>query len=135
MICAIISRFVPREKMNQKCDPIVREECGMTMKTDCQNLCKEKCENQDKKVCMTIPHQECKEKPVENCQDIPQTQCRKVSTLDPRNLVPIINFRLFSYYRYPKKDAQLLKENLANRIVGQRRKLNVERNLKNSVGT
>ena len=72
-------RFVPREKMNQKCDPIVREECGMTMKTECQNLCKEKCENTDKKVCMTIPHQECQEKPIENCQDTPKTTCRKVN--------------------------------------------------------
>ena len=74
-----INRFVPREKMNQRCDPIVREECGMTMRTECQNLCKEKCENEDKKVCMTIPHQECNERPVENCQDVPSTNCRKVS--------------------------------------------------------
>ena len=75
-----INRFVPREKMNQKCDPIIREECGMTMRTECQNLCKEKCANEDKKVCMTIPHQECNERPVENCQDVPSTNCRKVST-------------------------------------------------------
>ena len=75
-----INRFVPREKMNQKCDPIIREECGMTMRTECQNLCKEKCANEDKKVCMTIPHQECNERPVENCQDVPSTNCRKVSS-------------------------------------------------------
>ena len=71
-------RFVPRKKMVQKCDPVVREECKMVMKTECSNICKEECEEQDKKVCMTIPHQECEEKPVENCQDVPRTKCRKV---------------------------------------------------------
>ena len=71
-------RFVPRDKMTQKCDPVVREECGMTMRTDCTNLCKEDCQDKDKKVCMTVPHQECEEKPVENCQDVPNSKCRKV---------------------------------------------------------
>ena len=88
-------RFVPREKMNQKCDPIVREECGMTMKTECQNLCKEKCENTDKKVCMTIPHQECKEKPIENCQDTPKTTCRQVKFTFKAKLSGISSFHDF----------------------------------------
>ena len=73
-----VFRFVPREKMTQKCDPIVREECTMKMRTDCSNLCKENCLDEDKRVCMTVPHQECQEKPVENCIDVPQTKCRKV---------------------------------------------------------
>ena len=64
--------------MTQKCDPVIREECGMTMRTDCTNLCKEDCQDKDKKVCMTVPHQECEEKAVENCQDVPNSKCRKV---------------------------------------------------------
>ena len=74
----IFFRFVPRDKMTQKCDPIVREECSMKMRTECDNVCKEQCEDKDKRVCMTVPNQECSEKPVENCIDIPKSECRKV---------------------------------------------------------
>ena len=50
-------RFVPPEKMNQRCEPTIRENCTMVMKTECSEVCREECEDKDKKVCMTIPHQ------------------------------------------------------------------------------
>ena len=50
-------RFVPREKMTQRCEPSIRENCTMVMKTECNEVCREECEDKDKKVCMTIPHQ------------------------------------------------------------------------------
>ena len=87
----IFYRFVPRDKMTQKCDPVIREECGMTMRTDCTNLCKEDCQDKDKKVCMTVPHQECEEKAVENCQDVPNSKCRKVR----KKLTQPLNFKKY----------------------------------------
>ena len=40
--------------MTQKCDPVIREECGMTMRTDCTNLCKEDCQDKDKKAGINV---------------------------------------------------------------------------------
>jgi hypothetical protein len=96
-----ISRYVPREKTVQRCDPVVREECSMKMRTDCNDVCAEDCQVQDKKICMTIPHQECQEKPVQSCQDIPQTKCRKVCRLSlTKPLLTFYNTTLHSQFRF-----------------------------------
>lgn len=108
---AHFSRFVPREKMTQKCDPIVREECSMKMRTECDNVCKEQCEDKDKRVCMTVPNQECSEVPFENCVDVPKTDCRKVNYqfTQIKSQFFLINIffqvpreRCFNYERDPK---------------------------------
>lgn len=120
----IFHRFVPRQKMTQKCDPVVREECGMKMRTDCSNLCKEDCQDKDKRVCMTVPHQECQERPVENCEDIPKVQCRKVSSILPLEIFEFL--KRFLNFRCQKKDVRRLRLN--------RRLLDVELKQESNVG-
>ena len=36
-------RFVPREKMVQKCDEKIREECKTVTKEECDSVCVEDC--------------------------------------------------------------------------------------------
>ena len=42
-------RFVPREKMVQKCDEKIREECKTVTKEECDSVCVEDCTDQGRR--------------------------------------------------------------------------------------